>query len=174
MSNDRELPPFNAHGDVPAGQPEPSTIGKEDEQKDKVVEQEKPEDDFEPDMFSPHPFAGPESSPEASAPAPATKESKLVPVLVTLCVINLGAAVLLGLKLFTMSYYEIKDAPMIYYSTPEEIAAKAMTAKDPVEAQRILIERLRANNGIVLNENSVIIASPDFKMYPVDTINQGE
>ena len=41
MSNDRELPPFNAHGDVPAGQPEPSTIGKEDEQKDKVVEQEK-------------------------------------------------------------------------------------------------------------------------------------
>ena len=72
MSNDRELPPFNAHGDVPAGQPEPSTIGKEDEQKDKVVEQEKPEDDFEPDMFSPHPFAGPESSPEASAPAPAT------------------------------------------------------------------------------------------------------
>ena len=73
-----------------------------------------------------------------------------------------------------MSYYEIKDAPMIYYSTPEEIAAKAMTAKDPVEAQRILIERLRANNGIVLNENSVIIASPDFKMHPVDTINQGE
>ena len=174
MSNDRELPPFNAHGDVPAGQPEPSTIGKEDEQKDKVVEQEKPEDDFEPDMFSPHPFAGPESSPEASAPAPATKESKLVPVLVTLCVINLGAAVLLAFKLFTMSYYEIKDAPMIYYSTPEEIAAKAMMAKDPVEAQRILIERLRANNGIVLNENSVIIASPDFKMYPVDTINQGE
>ena len=94
MSNDRELPPFNAHGDVPAGQPEPSTIGKEDEQKDKVVEQEKPEDDFEPDMFSPHPFAGPPSLTGGLRPAPATKESKLVPVLVTLCVINPGAVLL--------------------------------------------------------------------------------
>ena len=162
MSNDRELPPFNAHGDVPAGQPEPSTIGKEDEQKDKVVEQEKPEDDFEPDMFSPHPFAGPESSPEASAPAPATKESKLVPVLVTLCVINLGAAVLLGFKLFTMSYYDIKDAPIIYYAKTNDIIAYSADKPEPRKAHEELVARLKANNALVLNADSVLVASPDF------------
>lgn len=86
-------------------------------------------------------------------------------------VLNFFVLVFVLYRLGTLSYYDIKDAPMIYYAQADEIVAHAMMQNDPAKAQSELIEQLKDTHGLVLSDESVLIASPEFKLFPTKTID---
>ncbi|RDE61073.1 DUF4199 domain-containing protein [Aeromonas veronii] len=86
-------------------------------------------------------------------------------------VLNFFALVFVLYRLGTLSYYDIKDAPMIYYAQADEIVAHAMMQNDPAKAQSELIEQLKNTHGLVLSDESVVIASPEFKLFPTKTVD---
>ncbi len=86
-------------------------------------------------------------------------------------ILNFFVLVFVLYRLGTLSYYDIKDAPMIYYAQADEIVAHAMMQNDPAKAQNELIEQLKDTHGLVLSDESVLIASPEFKLFPTKPID---
>ncbi|MNF32504.1 hypothetical protein D3C85_113710 [compost metagenome] len=86
-------------------------------------------------------------------------------------ILNFFVLVFVLYRLGTLSYYDIKDAPMIYYAQADEVVAHAMMQNDPAKAQSDLIEQLKDTHGLVLSDESVLIASPEFKLFPVKTVD---
>ncbi|MGL5126917.1 MAG: hypothetical protein ACRC7D_01770 [Aeromonas popoffii] len=85
--------------------------------------------------------------------------------------LNFCVLVFVLFRLGTLSYYDIKDAPMIYYAQADEIVAHAMMQNDPSKVQSELIEQLKNTHGLVLSDESVLIASPEFKLFPTKTVD---
>lgn len=85
--------------------------------------------------------------------------------------LNFFVLVFVLYRLGTLSYYDIKDAPMLYYAQADEIVAHAMMQRDPAKAQSELIEQLKNTHGLVLSDESVLIASPEFKLFPTKTVD---
>ena len=150
---DHPLPPFNAHGDAPGDEHHDPETGS-----------------GEQDILHGEPARATSSVAEPAPvvePSPSAKEFNWQPVLGVLGVLNLVGLLWLAYSMHSMSYHDLHDAPLIYYAKPEEIVSQAMLKKDPNKAQADLIARLKMNHGLVLNENAVVIAAPEFKMYPM-------
>lgn len=118
----------------------------------------------------PPPLVPPTDAKGATAET-ASKPFNWLPLLTVVCTLNFIGLVLVLFRLGTLSYYDIKDAPIIYYAQADEIVANAMMQADPAKAQSELIERLKNTHGLVLNDESVVIASPEFKLFPTNTVN---
>ncbi|MFU1569337.1 hypothetical protein ACTG23_00765 [Aeromonas enteropelogenes] len=102
------------------------------------------------------------SSPEPAYPVVEEIRQNWQPILVTVGILNFMGLCLVAFKLFTMSYYDIKDAPIIYYAKTNDIIAYSADKPEPRKAHEELVARLKANNALVLNADSVLVASPDF------------
>lgn len=102
------------------------------------------------------------SSPEPANPVVEELRQNWQPILVTVGILNFMGLCLVAFKLFTMSYYDIKDAPIIYYAKTNDIIAYSADKPEPRKAHEELVARLKANNALVLNADSVLVASPDF------------
>lgn len=102
------------------------------------------------------------SSPEPANPVVEELRLNWQPILVTVGILNFMGLCLVAFKLFTMSYYDIKDAPIIYYAKTNDIIAYSADKPEPRKAHEELVARLKANNALVLNADSVLVASPDF------------
>lgn len=145
---DNLLPPFNANGG-------PLTDDS----------QQHTQSDVTPSPLAP-------DVPKADAPKTVTSGSiNWLALLTVATVLNFFALVFVLYRLGTLSYYDIKDAPMIYYAQADEIVAHAMMQNDPAKAQSELIEQLKNTHGLVLSDESVVIASPEFKLFPTKTVD---
>lgn len=99
------------------------------------------------------------SSPEPANPVVEELRQNWQPILVTVGILNFMGLCLVAFKLFTMSYYDIKDAPIIYYAKTNDIIAYSADKPEPRKAHEELVARLKANNALVLNADSVLVAS---------------
>lgn len=144
--HEKLLPPFNATGDAVTNDAQ-GTPG-----------------DVPPPLVAP-------TDPKEVTTEPPSKPFNWLALLTVVCTLNFFGLVIVLFRLGTLSYYDIKDAPIIYYAQADEIVANAMMQADPAKAQSELIERLKNTHGLVLSDESVVIASPEFKLFPRNTVN---
>lgn len=85
------------------------------------------------------------------------------PVLAGLGVINAIGLGVVAFRLFTLSYYDIADVPMVYYAKPNDIVALSLNKPDPMKAQDELVKRLQQNHALILNADSILVASPEYE-----------
>lgn len=92
--------------------------------------------------------------------------SNLNKFLIAALFLNFGVSGLLFYRLTHISYQEIKDAPAIYYTNKQDLFAAA-ASKGEKEGETYLLnlqKRLEAQNGIILDDNAVIVSSHEFKL----------
>ena len=92
--------------------------------------------------------------------------SNLNKLLIAALLVNLGVSGFLFYHMEHLSYQDIKDAPAIYYTNKENLF-RAAAMKGDKEGEEYLINlqrRLQSQNGIILDDNAVIVSSSDFKL----------
>ena len=133
---DHPLPPFNAHGDAPGDEHHDPRHW--DRVNRDILHGEPPE----------RPRASLSPPRSWSKPSPSALEFNWQPVLGVLGVLNPAGLLFWFYSMHSMSYYDLHDAPLIYYAKPEEIVPQAMLKKDLNKAQADLIARLKMNHGL--------------------------
>lgn len=66
----------------------------------------------------------------------------------------------------SLSYNDIQDAPIFYYTDENSLARLAGSKKDPSQFIDKMIADVQANHGIVFDRNAILIAAPEFKLIP--------
>lgn len=110
----------------------------------------------------------PEQKTESREPPPPPLGGISIPIgLLTIAtIINLAVGCLNYWNWFSLSYDDIRDAPIFYYTEESALAEIASKKGDPTKFIQKMIADVQSNHGIVLDRKAVLIASPEFKLIP--------
>lgn len=91
--------------------------------------------------------------------------SKMNLLAVALC-LNVAATSYLGYRLYTLSYSDIHDAPVILYANKQALGELA-ARKGEEEGKKYLSDlqnKLQEQHGMIIDEDAIIISSKEFKL----------
>ena len=75
----------------------------------------------------------------------------------------------------SLSYSDISDAPIIYYTDENALAQLAASKKDPSQFIEKMIGDVQRNHGIVFDRDAILMAGPEFKLIPAaDSASAGK
>ncbi len=100
------------------------------------------------------------------AVSPSSGASTATWIMIAITAINLVVGGVNYWHWMSLSYNDIQDAPIFYYTDENALARLAGSKKDPGQFIEKMIADVQANHGIVFDRNAILIAAPEFKLIP--------
>lgn len=117
----------------------------------------------------------PGDKPTARSSSPASLHRKYALLAgLALTAVNLALGLFNMWSIRSLSYNDIHDAPIFYYASEKDVVALAQTKKDPEAFLDKIVRDVKANHGIVLNDDAVVMAAPEFKLIPASALKQAK
>ena len=87
-------------------------------------------------------------------------------ILIAITAINLAVSGVNYWHWMSLSYNDISDAPIFYYTDENALAQLAAGQKDPSQFIEKMIGDVQRNHGVVFDREAILIAAPEFKLIP--------